>query len=528
MMNTIPLTAPFLASTARFTNQFLTLLVLGVATGCTFQVDSFLDSPDGNPGDFICDTGTGICTLRAAVMEANAAPTADTILIPQGTYNLNLPIASGGGRLEIINSVTLQGSGKDDVIINQTVSDAVIQVMGGDVAINNLTLQGGDSQAGGGIRIEDGVVAITDVVIRENVGFTGGGGLLVNVDGEATVTRVAIRDNSATGAFGGGIWNLGTLWVFESEVTDNQSNRAGGIHNSGILNLRNVTVSGNTANSPEAGVGGISQTEFAVLNNVTVTENTGVGNDPGTFRGGGIQTSMDATTVIKNSIVANNQGGTGPDDCVGPLTPDSKYNLIGNSEGCVISSFVSTYFLDVPANLGPLTFNGGPTRTHLTGSSSLARDSAYPFPPPAIDACQSHDQRGVPRPEGAGNCDMGAVEYTDSVQYVTGFELVDADTNTDLGPLLHGDTLDLGALPPALTIRAAVGTAGSVVFDYDDTEAIQTENNAPFALAGDVSGDYAPFEFTAGEHSIRATPYLSDGGIGAAGGSWHITFKVID
>ena len=38
------------------------------------------------------------------------------------------------------------------------------------------------------------------------------------------------------------------------------------------MNLRNVTVSGNVAQSPEAGTGGISQNGFAVLYNVTITE----------------------------------------------------------------------------------------------------------------------------------------------------------------------------------------------------------------------------------------------------------------
>ena len=39
----------------------------------TFTVNSILDTPDDNPGDGVCDDGAGLCTLRAAIQEANAS-----------------------------------------------------------------------------------------------------------------------------------------------------------------------------------------------------------------------------------------------------------------------------------------------------------------------------------------------------------------------------------------------------------------------------------------------------------------------
>ena len=44
------------------------------AGGATFNVNINLDAPDNNPGDGFCDKGSFLCTLRAAVMEANALP----------------------------------------------------------------------------------------------------------------------------------------------------------------------------------------------------------------------------------------------------------------------------------------------------------------------------------------------------------------------------------------------------------------------------------------------------------------------
>jgi hypothetical protein len=111
---------------------------------------------------------------------------------------------------------------------------------------------------------------------------------------------------------------------------------------------------------------------------------------------------------------------------------------------------------------------------------------------------------------------------------VTGFILVNAASNTDIRPVLHGDTLVLSELPPELSIRAVVtGGVGSVIFGYDGTPSIQTENISPYALAGDSpAGDYTPFNLSTGSHTLTATPFAAIGGGGAAGGSQTITFTV--
>lgn len=524
---------------ARKLGFIIALLPLMIVAGCNFTVNTQIDAPDANPGDFVCQRALrvgesmeaaeteGLCSLRAAIMEANATEAEDRIVVPAGNYNLTLPTAEGGGRLDISNSVHIQGAGKDSTIISQAVTDRVFSITNGEVTINHVTIEGGYAQSGGGVRVDAATVEMADVDIRDNFGFTGGGGIYLTADAEMRIYRAAIHDNSATGAFGGGIWNQGVLWVYESTISNNQSNRAGGIRNSGNMNLRNTTVSGNTATSPQAGVGGISQIEFAVLNNVTITDNTGVGNNAGSFRGGGIQTSEGATTVMKNSIVAGNDGGSGPDDCVGSLSGDSKYNLIGDTTDCTIPSFVSTFLLDVDPLLGPLADNDGPTDTHALDALSPARETAYGFPPPAINACESHDQRGVPRPQGTEHCDMGALEMTSATSFVTNFFLVDATTDTDIRPLRHGDLLDLNSLPAQISVRAIVsGFPGSVEFDLDAVLSIQTENLAPYSLGGDASGDYAPVNFTPGEKTLRATPYSGPNGAGAAGGSLKIEFTV--
>lgn len=487
--------------------------------------------------DDIVNPAVLLCTLRAAIMEANARPWKSFISVPPGTYNLTLPNApnGAGGRLLISNSMRIQGSGAAVTTVDGQGSSTVMLVDpagNANVEINHLTIRNGNAQSGGGIFIDGGTVEMEDLVIRDNFGFTGGGGLVVSENATAYLRRSTLRDNLAQGAFGGAIWNVGSLWVYDSTLHGNQSNRAGAIHNNadGALNLRNVTISGNRADVDDpagaSGVGGIQQNGFAVLNNVTITGNEGTSD-----RAGGLYMQAGATTVLKNSIVAGNNGNGAADDCNGSLSGDSKYNLIGDSTGCTIPSFVFTFLLDVPAGLGSLQFNGGPTQTHRLLAGSAALDAAYSFPPPAIDACEALDQRGVPRPQGAGHCDMGAFEHTSAGSLeVSGFMLVDATTDTDIRPLRNDDWLVLEQLPPQLSIRAVVASAtpaSSVVFGYAGDPAYRTENIAPYALGGDVSGNYVPVDLTVGEQVLTATPYSGASGTGATGARRTIRFTVL-
>lgn len=527
----------------------MTVIAGLLASGCVLRVDSTADAPDANPGDGVCATAApaggseGLCTLRAAVMEANATVWAESIEIPAGTYQLTLSIGEGGGPLVIERSVAIRGAGVGNTIIDAAASDydggencplsgpehRVFTINGGNVSIRYATLRGGVAQHGGGIRQDGGDLEITDASIERNVAFTGGGGIHL-AGGTTRIRRTSIVNNCANGAFGGGlrVGASGEGWVYDSLIANNRANRAGGIYNLGALNLRSTTVSGNVAISPSAGTGGVSQNGFAVLNNVTITGNVGQGRDTSSFLGGGLATSAGATSVVKNSIIANNDGQLGPNDCVGALTFDSRNNLIGDSDGCNIAGFLFTYLLDVDPQLGPLAANGGPTRTHALLSSSPAREAAYEFPPPAADACEARDQRGVPRPQGRSRCDMGAFEAGNANTFVTGFMLVDAQTNTDLFPIRNGELLNLAELPDELSIRAiATGGIGSIVFSFDTNASFQIENNAPYVLGGDAPlGDYTPVDFAPGEHVVRATPFAGTNGTGAGGGSLEVRFAV--
>ncbi len=58
------------------------------AAGLRFRVNTTKDGADANPGDGTCATSKGRCTLRAAVMEANALAGRQTIALRAATYRL--------------------------------------------------------------------------------------------------------------------------------------------------------------------------------------------------------------------------------------------------------------------------------------------------------------------------------------------------------------------------------------------------------------------------------------------------------
>src|SRR5215470_2926026 len=113
-----------------------------VSAGLTFQfqaeakhfnVNSTQDAVDVDPGDGICATATGKCTLRAAIQEANALPGPDEIFVPGAVYTLTIPGAAedcgATGDLDITDDLTIQGAGAQATIVDGGRLDRVFQVL---------------------------------------------------------------------------------------------------------------------------------------------------------------------------------------------------------------------------------------------------------------------------------------------------------------------------------------------------------------------------------------------------------------
>lgn len=114
-------------------------------------------------------------------------------------------------------------------------------------------------------------------------------------------------------------------------------------------------------------------------------------------------------------------------------------------------------------------------------------------------------------------------------QFIEKFMLVNADTDTVIGELADGDNVDPTALGTTNFNVIAVtnpATVGSVQFRLDQT-APRIENQLEYTLGGDDGNHhYNPVTFTAGDHTLTATPSAKPRFTGLIGASKLVRFSV--
>ncbi|MEM6802675.1 MAG: T9SS type A sorting domain-containing protein [Bacteroidota bacterium] len=128
----------------------------------------------------------------------------------------------------------------------------------------------------------------------------------------------------------------------------------------------------------------------------------------------------------------------------------------------------------------------------------------------------------------AGSPMMVTFTIVRSMNRVTGFTLVDADTDQDIGPIADGDVIDpnvLGARRFSIRANTDPGVVGSLVFGINGRH--RTENYAPYSLGGDRNGNYYPVRFQAGSNTISATPWEKRNSMGDRGMTESITITYI-
>ncbi|MDO8616726.1 MAG: right-handed parallel beta-helix repeat-containing protein [Dehalococcoidia bacterium] len=384
------------------------VFLLRPADAATFSVTEFDDPAPG-----ACDAN---CSLREAIIAANAAAGADTITLPAGPYNLTMAgvgdDAAATGDLDITDNLTINGAGAATTIIQACDSsggpctgvDRVFHVVSGTVSISGVTIRNGNTAgfAGGGGILNSGTLTLTNSTVSGNsANYSYGGGINNESAATLTVTNSTVSGNTAGCC--GGISNFGTTTFTNSTVSGNTTTSYGGgiYKSSGTLTLTNSTVSGNSTGGDGGGIYNSGGT--AEITNSTVSGNTADSDGNGTGDGGGIA-RVGGAVNLKNTIVAGNIDPSSDPDCFGALTSQG-YNLIQTvSTGCSIGGDTATNVTGQGANLDLLALNPpGTTQTHALLPSSLAIDAGDNA------GCPATDQRGVARPQGSA-CDIGAYE----------------------------------------------------------------------------------------------------------------------
>jgi hypothetical protein len=223
-------------------------------------------------------------------------------------------------------------------------------------------------------------------------------------------------------------------------------------------------------------------------------------------------TTYNAATPVSRSFVIKSQGKQDQTITFAPIADktegDAPFNLIATaSSGLPVSFSLSS----VPAGIAKLEGN---TITLLGGTGTVTVTAS---------------QAGNATYNAAANVVRSfAINGVSNQQAVTGFTLINADTDKDLRQLKEGDILNLIDLPTVnFNIRANTSPqmVGSVVLTLNGQTV--TENNGPYTFAGNSGSDYRAMSLPAGQYTLTATPYSLPGGKGTAGKALTMNFTVL-
>jgi CSLREA domain-containing protein len=390
-----------------------------------FTVNTLLDEVDDATGDGVCHTGSGHCSLRAAIMQANHSTAAGTVVIhvPAGTYALTRATPGGGvddettGDLDLTSplagsqAILVVGDGAARTIVDAAAIDRVFEVATGRTAtLDGLTLRNGHVLFAGAGIFNAGTLTVNACVIEQSDAGTSGGGIYNDFTSTLALLGSTVRSNRA-GSNGGGLYLVNTASVRNSTLEGNSADDGGGLYDNGTAVVVSSTLSGNAANTNGGGI--FSRGDTFVYGSSVINNDADHDRDELGGIGGGIYADPVARLVVTNTLIVGNTILDAPidDDCNGTLEVYG-WNLLGDTQGCAFTgNGAAARGLVSAGSIGPLQDNGGPTRTHalLIGSEAIGTTSLQG----CIDETGTPlatDQRGFPRVTGA-RCDVGAFEF---------------------------------------------------------------------------------------------------------------------
>jgi CSLREA domain-containing protein len=439
-------------------------------TGCPspaiFNVNTTSDLLDSDPGDGVCATAGGQCSLRAAIQEVNASAATSNIeinLVSSGTYLLTLNANGDDGFVITPPAKAVRISGccanpGQTTIRPDGLLSRIFTIQAGAVTLERLRLtnanatglgaSGGavrvdgsselfvdqcsfeDNRAeqgrGAGIYVEEGnlnVVQITDSVFRDNSAANAGIGGAGGVDGHAafSITGSLFEGNEGNGGAlrlrdANGLGGPPAHRIVRSTFRSNRTENSGGgggvridVEDDSVL-VSNSTFSGNDA-SPTIG-GGISVLSGNVeIQNSTFAENTA--GEEG--EGHALFVASSSNVRVRNTLIADN----------GPFGNESEVSCAG-ADALTLAGFNLIESIDEDCDFldeSPVDQDDtGPVDPDLSSYTQMPIGH-YPLQStsPAIDhgppACgPMEDQIGNPRPvdgdnAGGPGCDTGAIEF---------------------------------------------------------------------------------------------------------------------
>jgi len=371
--------------------------------GLDFLVTNAADGIDSAPGDGVCATAVSTCTLRAAVMEANATLAGDRITLPAGTYGRTRTTPSGDAdegstaSLEVVAPLQIDGAGASATIVDANGAEEAFAATGTGtwLHLHGVTVREG---SGAGISVGSGAglvaesCAVRSTTAGPDAGIVPGVGAAVFASGSSAVV---VHRCEMEGAAGAGVYATGSTVLLDAATV---TGSGGGLEiwGTGTAAVWDALVVSSTFSA--TGVGIVAEGRTRVLASTLVGNSSSVADSIG--------------IVTASHTVVDGAGTT--DDCIG----SSGYNRLAVADGCSLvgADAAGTAAAPLALGLGALADNGGPTRTHLPNAGSILIDRGDAAGCPGLlPGAATSDQRGSIRPtDGDGvdgpRCDIGAVE----------------------------------------------------------------------------------------------------------------------
>lgn len=370
-----------------------------------------------------------------------------------------------------------------------------------DVTITDSRFIDNDSASstGGGIRVNDSSLTLERLYFNLNTGNFGAA--IAQVNSQTLVRDTTFEGN--TSLTGGGAINMaGSTAVFErvAFIGNNGVNIAGAInHLSGTLEVRDSTISGNSASSSSA---------IRITAGTALIENTTIAFNPAGAGNATIGRFSAGTATIRNSIIWGNSTPQADADSAAAIT-------IANSivqGGCPANvTCTAGTIIDADPLLDIAAEDHGSTPTHPLFPGSPAIDAGNPL------TCTDEDQRGVARPQdgdavAGAVCDLGAYEFlkTPVVQFDTSTSSGEESVSPVFGVSLSGISLD------PVTVEYAV-TGGTATSGVDFTLAAGTLTFAPGDTAESIALAVADDALPEGPETVvvELSPVLEGATLGA-------------
>ncbi len=309
-----------------------------IAHAATFTVNSTADNSDTNPGDGFCDIDNTftLCTLRAAIEEANASPGADTIDFTGISLMIILPTSP----LPVItDTVTIDGTTGPSSRVQLKGTSAGPGADGFHLQTISSTIRGfeiigfnGDGieiETGGGNVIEHNWIGIT---FNNLTSFPNGNGIIINnspnniIGGTTSAKRNVISNNN----------NNGIAIVGGSATGNSVQGNYIGTDKFGVADKGNTGTGVNINGAPNNTIGG---TGSGTLNVISANKSYGIFIIGSGATGNLIQDNLIGTTVTGTVALGNTFDGIlisdAPNNTIGGL-PAGRNVISGNKRHGVL------------------------------------------------------------------------------------------------------------------------------------------------------------------------------------------------